>query len=442
MDHFDFIEQIEQFRPNIEKLCGHVALPRMRLVRQSFPREEVADISALVRAELDASGMRSRIAPDARIAVCVGSRGLAGLTELVRATVDWVREAGGCPFVMPAMGSHGGATSEGQAAMLAELGVSPESVGAPVVSNLETRVIGAVRDVPVHLSTDILQSDGCILVCRVKPHTDFRGPYESGLMKMLAIGAGKHNGALAAHQAGVGVFAELIPAIGSYITAHAPILGGVASIENAYYTIAGIRALPAETFLSDEPALLREAFRLMGKIWLDNLDVLMVDEIGKNYSGEGMDPNITGTFGTPYASGGITAESRIVFRLSEATHGNAAGLGMADFTTVSAFRGFDPVSSYTNALTSRSSVTVRIPIVMPDEHSAVRMAIYKSVRQGALAEPRIVHIANTEHIEYIAVSEALWEETENHDLLAFAGDPFSYACDQQGTLSRVWPWLK
>jgi len=353
--------------------------------------------------------------------------------------VDWVRAAGADPFVMPAMGSHGGATAEGQADMLNTLGVNERSVGAPIISHMETRIIGeAMPGFPLHMSVDILDSDGCIFVCRVKPHTSFRGTYESGFMKMLAIGAGKHNGALVTHRLGFGVFHEMIPKMGQCALENAPIIGGVGSIENAFYKIAKIKALRADQFMAEEPALLREAFAFMGQIYLNDLDVLMVDELGKNFSGDGMDPNITGTFATPYGSGGVKAGNRIVFALSEETHGNATGLGTADFVTSKVFKEFDPLTTYTNALTSRVTLVGKMPIVLPDEYTAFRMAIYNSIREGAQEAPRVVHIDNTEQVEFINISEALWPEAEAHERITFATEPFDYRFDSKGEIVRSW----
>jgi hypothetical protein len=411
----------------------------MRRVQQLFPRDEVADIAGTVKNELEASGMRSKIKKGGRIAVCAGSRGLANLSVLVKATVDWVRSVGGDPFVMPAMGSHGGATAEGQAAMLDTLGVNEKTVGAPIVSHMETRIVGeSMPGFPVHMSVDILDSDGCIFVCRVKPHTAFRGKYESGFMKMLAIGAGKHNGALATHHLGFGVFHDMIPKMGQCALEKAPILGGVGVIENAFCKTAKIKALRAERFMAEEPALLQEAFTLMGQIYLDDLDVLMVDELGKNFSGDGMDPNITGAFATPYGTGGVKAESRIVFALSEATRGNATGLGTADFITPKVFREFDPVTTYTNAMTAHVSLVGKMPLVMPDEYTALRMGIHNSIREGGQEAPRIVHIDNTEQVEFINISEALWAEAEAHGRIKFVTEPFAYQFDGKGEIVRGW----
>ena len=438
MSHADFLARVEKGRSNWEKFCGPITIPQMRRVQQLFPNDTVADIPKTVAAQLEASGIRAKIKPGARIAVCAGSRGLASLPVLVKATVDWVRACGGNPFVMPAMGSHGGATPEGQTDMLDTLGVNEQSVGAPIVSNMETKVVGTVDDgFDVHVSQDVLNSDGCILVCRVKPHTAFRGTYESGYMKMLAIGVGKHNGALSTHSEGFGTFHRIIPLIGQCIVENAPILGAVGSIENAYHEVAEIHTLRAEQFLAEEPALLKRAFHFMAKILFDDLDVLIVDEIGKNFSGDGMDPNITGTYATPYADGGLKAASRLVLGLSEETHGNATGLGTADFVTSKVFNEFDPITTYTNALTSRVSLVAKMPLVMPDEYTAIRASIHASVNKTA-DNPRIVHIANTAEVDYINISESLWAEASKNSAVKMVGEPFKYTFDAKGDLIRTW----
>ncbi len=440
MDPRELFTRVENSRAHFERFCAAIRLPRMRRVQQIFSRDEVADIPATVKAQLESSGIGARLKPGSRIAVCAGSRGVANIPLLVKATVDWIKGKGGIPFVMPAMGSHGGGTAEGQADMLRTLGITEQSVGAPVVSHMETDVVGHLPeyDLPVHVARDIMQADGCILVCRIKPHTSFRGTYESGLMKMLTIGAGKHNGALSAHSVGMEVFHNIIPLMGRQVIDKAPILGGVAAIENAFYKTAKVVALRADRFMDEEPALLRQAFAYMGRIYFDNLDVLMVDEIGKNFSGDGMDPNITGTFATPYAGKGLQAFSRIVFALSEETHGNASGLGMADFTTPKVCAAFDPVTTYTNALTAHITAASRLPLIVPDENLAVRLAIQNAIRKGAHQAPRIVHIDNTEQIEYITISEPLWEEAEQHQNVRFLSDPFTYTFTAQGEIIRHW----
>lgn len=436
-----FHEIIAASKPAFDKMCGTTPIPRFRAARQSFPTDRVGDVAAAARAALAAPGCLDRIKPGMRIAIGVGSRGIANLPLLTRELAAAIRAAGGEPFIVPAMGSHGGATAEGQAEMLAGLGVDEAACGAPVVSSMEVRQIGETRmeikgtpvTIPVYLDAAALDADGIVLVQRVKPHTAFRGRYESGLCKMLVIGFGKHRGAMAYHRYGFGPFAELMPKVAAQVLRAAPVLFGLAVVENAYHDTALVEAVPSEDFLAREPELLKYAFSLMGRLYFDHLDVLIVEEIGKNFSGDGMDPNITGTFPTPFAGQGLDVESRVVLRLSEETHGNAIGLGMADFSTVRAFLQADPIPTYTNSLTSRVSCVAKVPLLMPDDETAIKAAIYKSTSPTAEV-PRIVKIRNTGNMELIGISEALWAEAEAHPSVALEGEPYALRFDAERML--------
>jgi len=427
-----FHERIAESRPAFEKMCGRTEIPLFRRARQHFPRERVADVARAARETLNGPGCLDRVEPGMRIAVCVGSRGIADIPTLTAVTVAALKEAGAVPFIVPAMGSHGGATAEGQKDMLAGLGVTEAACGAPVVSSMEVRRIGEVSltiketpvTVPVYLDANALDADGIVLVQRIKPHTAFRGPYESGLCKMLAIGLGKHRGAMAYHRYGFGPFAEMVPLVAAEVLRKAPVLFGLSVVENAFHEIAHVEAIPAAAILSREPPLLRKAFALMGKIFFDHLDVLIVEEIGKNFSGDGMDPNITGTYPTPYAGKGLDVESRVVLRLSKETHGNSIGLGMADFSTVRTFLQAEPIATYTNSMTSRVSGVAKIPLLMPDDEMAIKAAIYKSTSPTA-DHPRIVKIRNTEEVESVEISEALWPEAEARADVTLEGEPFA-----------------
>ncbi len=405
-----FSDKIQGAAAHFEKLIGDARIPRMKWARQLFPRDTVESVTAALDTGFSAPGCLDKVQPGMRIAICVGSRGIANIVSVVQHTVSAIRSRGGEPFIIPTMGSHGGATAEGQIDMLATLGVTEASVGAPIVSSLETRVVGTVLgDVDVHVAKDALEADGVVPIARIKPHTAFRGEYESGFMKIFVIGLGKHNGALESHKYGFGVFRELIPLAGAMILDKTPVLFGVALIENAFHETCSVDVVPAERLVEEEPKLLKKAFDYMGRIYFDNLDVLVVREIGKNISGDGMDPNITGTYPTPYAGNGLQAASRVVLGLTEETHGSSIGLGMADYSTLRVFEQVDPVPTYTNALTSRVSSVAKIPVLLPHDELAIRTAIYASTTRTA-TNPRIVLIKDTSDIEYIEISESLWEE--------------------------------
>lgn len=431
-----FHERILANRQAFAKICGETPIPRFRKARQKFPKDRVLDIPGAVRATLRESGRLDKIRPGMRVALAVGSRGIANLAVIVTALVVALKDAGAEPVIVPAMGSHGGATAEGQAEMLATFGVTEETCGAPVKSSMNTERIGettALVDghevtIPVYMDSLALTADAVIPVVRVKPHTAFRGPIESGICKMLVIGLGKHKGALAYHRYGFGTFADVVPQVADYVLRHINVPFSLAVIENASHETAHIEAVAGEDTLRREPELLQKAFSLMGRICFDNLDLLIVEEIGKNFSGDGADPNITGSYPTPYAGQGLRVESRVILRLSEETHGNAIGLGMADYTTTRALLQVDPVATYTNSMTSRASCVAKVPLVMPDDELAIRAGIYKSTTVTA-DHPRIVKIANTGDLETIDISEALWPEAEAHHMVTLEGEPFCLAFD-------------
>src|SRR5947209_7886924 len=282
----------------LRALLDPVPLPRMVPVRYDMPTPEpLADVDAAVRRALEAPGVRDGIKTGHRIAVAVGSRGIGRLPEIVSSLVAALKDLGAEPFVVPSMGSHGGATAEGQREVLTHLGVTPDSVGAPVESQMGVAVIGSTSDgTPVQMDRLALQADGIVLVARVKPHTAFHGTYESGLAKMIAIGLGKQAGAATTHARGFGEMARMVPERATVALRAAPIRFGLATLENAHDLPFKIVAVPADRILADEPALLDEARAAMPRIPFEAFDVLVIDRIGKDISGDGADPNITGRF--------------------------------------------------------------------------------------------------------------------------------------------------
>jgi hypothetical protein len=418
----------------IRSILEPVRVPRMAKVRQLFPDQRLADVAGAVRRELARPGIGDRIRPAMRVAVTVGSRGIANLPAIVRAVVAGVKDRGGLPFVFPAMGSHGGATAQGQSALLEALGITEASVGAPIRSGMETVVVGHTeRGQEVHLDRCAAEADGIIVLNRVKPHTAFRGDYESGLMKMMAIGMGNQKGAECCHAQGFARMAENIPRCGKVVLEQAGILFGLAVLENAFDTTCRIEAVPKAEIATREPELLREAKALMPRILIRRFDVLVVDRIGKNFSGSGADPNITGTYCT-YCAGadGPEFQRYVVLDLSEETHGSALGVGMADITTRRLFDQADFDACYPNSLTYREPRTVKMPMVMASDRLALQAAIFTCVDLGPEG-PRIVRLANTAHIGEIQVSEALLpevRETPGLELLEAPAElPFSAGGD-------------
>jgi hypothetical protein len=380
----------------------------VRRVLSGLPTEP--DPYAAARAALEP--LRGQLLPGARIAVTAGSRGIHDLTTVVRAAVDWLKDAGAEPFVVPAMGSHGGATAEGQREMLAGLGVTPESMGCPIEATMETVVLGTLEDgTPVYHDAIAAKADGVLLVNRVKPHTDFHGPVESGLAKIAAIGLGNHRGAATLHAGGIPALGGAIGAAARLVVAHGKVLGGLAILENAHERTAAIELVDPDGIAgAAESALLRRAGELLGRLPFDQLDVLVVDEMGKDKSGAGMDTNVIGrcwVHGMPeFETPSIAAIS--VHRISEASHGNASGIGLADVIPARILEQIDLRASYVNALTSGAGGArrSRLPMVMEDDAAAVVAAAVMSGRRD-LGELRLARIRDTLRPNELMVTPAL-----------------------------------
>ncbi|MGG0409987.1 lactate racemase domain-containing protein [Peribacillus simplex] len=413
----------------ISELLREIQLPKMVKVRQKFRTPHIADVAGEVKKAIKEANVLSRINEDDRVAIAVGSRGVADLPTLVRETVAAVKEAGGNPFIVPAMGSHGGATAEGQIDVLLQLGISEESVGASILSSMEVIKLDELPNgLPVYIDKLAYESDKIIVINRIKPHTAFRGPVESGLMKMITIGLGKQKGAEAAHAYSFKYMAEHVPEMAKISLTKAPIIFGLATIENAYDKPAKIVAVPAEELEEVEPGLLLEAKSLMPKIHFDSIDVLIVNELGKDISGDGMDPNITGNFATPYATGGPEVKRTVVLGLTEKTHGNANGIGMADMTTKAVMNEIEWEKGYANALTSTVTDVVKLPMFLDTQELAVKAAV-KTCNAFDLNKVRVVRIKNTLEIGEIWISESMMEEALKNKNIELLSEPEELALD-------------
>jgi len=396
----------------VSRLLKDVPIPRMFRARQHFPRPviEPKDIPATVFAELSAEGISSRIKPGMEIAITAGSRGIANVDTITRAIVDFVKSRGARPFIVPAMGSHGGATAEGQLEVLSGYGITEVSMGCPIRSGMETVVLGqSTLGKPVFMDRFAYQSDGIIVSCRLKPHNAFRGPYESGPCKMMVVGLGKREGAESVHSDGMGRMAQNLPANARVILEKAPILFAVPCIENAYDETCRIVAIPKEEILDREPGLLEWAFTRMPRLIVGEADVLVVDEIGKNYSGTGVDPNITGTFSTEYASGGLRVQRTCMLDLSASSHGNGLGVGLASAITKRLFDKLDSEMMYPNCLTSTVLKSAMIPLVVANDREAIQ-ACLRTLNGTDQEKARVVRIANSLHIEHIMLSESYYAD--------------------------------
>lgn len=385
-------------------------LPRMAKVRVTFPRPRIADIAGEVRTELDS--LRLPDLKRKRIAVTAGSRGIRNIASVLTAALAWLRERGAEPVVVAAMGSHGGATAEGQRSLLAHLDITEGSVGAPIRSEMEVVELGRSPDGLTAFCDRVAAScDGILVVNRIKPHTGFAEPFGSGIMKMLAVGLGKAPGASQIHRQGSAQMAAAIEAIASVMLATGKVLGGLAIMENAYDETAVIRALAPGELSRRERELFIEAKRLMPRLPVDELDLLIVDEIGKNISGSGMDVNVIGRWRLPGVPEPQTPRiTRIVaLRLTPESEGNAQGVGLADVVTRRLVDEIDPVPTYVNSIVSTFVERAFIPLTMPSDRDAI-LAALASLPLAESIRARVARIRNTLHLEDLWLSESLLKD--------------------------------
>ena len=396
----------------VSNLLQGVEIPRMFRARQSFPEAAILpqDLPPVIFAELSKPEIAGQIKPGLRIAITAGSRGIANVAIITKAIVDFVKTRQAEPFIVPAMGSHGGATAEGQLEVLAGYGITPDRMGCPIHSCMDAVLLGeSERGKPVFLDQLAFESDGIIVSCRIKPHNAFRGRYESGICKMLAVGLGKQAGAESVHADGMGQMAENLLANAKVILAKAPVLFAIPCLENAYDETCKIEAVPSEQILDREPELLELAFANMPRLLVAEGDVLVVDEIGKNYSGTGVDPNITGTFSTEFASGGVKVQRTCMLDLSDVSHGNGLGVGLASAITKRLFDKLDPEKMYPNCITSTVLKSAMIPLVLASDRETIQLCI-RTLNGVDKAAARIIRIANSLHIGRIMLSEAYYND--------------------------------
>ncbi|HHW07216.1 MAG TPA: DUF2088 domain-containing protein [Clostridia bacterium] len=409
--------------------------PELVPVEQYFAGQALAQIEKTIDEELGKKGILDQIKPGQRIAVAVGSRGIDNLRTIVRHVIENIKRQGGYPFIVPAMGSHGGADPEGQREILKAYGISEDTMAVPVLSGMEVVELGTFEaGVPVYIDKHAFEADGIVIINRVKAHTDFKAAFESGLMKMLVIGLGNHRGATAVHAMGFDRFHRLIPEIGKVILAKAKVLFGVAIIENAENKTARIEAVAAKDFAWREPQLLLEAKNLMPRIIPRGFDVLVVEEIGKDISGSGMDPNVVGRHGSGLPGfDGPSYQRLVVFDLTEKSHGNACGIGMADVTTRDLVNKINFNDLYANCITAANLNPARIPVVMKSEQEALAVAI-KTCYRVTVPEARIVFIKNTLSLKKILVSQPLWEEIKTNPDVKQIGPSQPMIFDKAGRL--------
>jgi hypothetical protein len=388
-------------------------LPKMVRVEQRFRRERIDDIEATVRQQL-ASKLDGRSLSGKSIAITAGSRGIARIREILAAIVAQMKAWGARPFIVPAMASHGGATVEGQLRILETYGITEAAIGAPIKASMETIVAAKLKDgAELHFDRHASQADGIVVCGRVKPHTDFRGEYESGLYKMLAIGLGKHAGATALHKHGFSEFPRLIPEAGRALLKAMPVIVGVAIVENAYHEVMTIEAVRPSDFDAREKALLAAAKKSIARLLMPEIDLLVVDEIGKDISGSGMDPNVTGRGTENFMKsldGGVPKIKRVLVRgVTEVSGGNATGIGFADMTTLRCVDRIDLGYTYTNTITSIELAGSKLPMVCNSDREAIVVGL-RTCQGVNPQDARVVWIKNTNELTHIRVSESVIED--------------------------------
>ena len=414
-----------------------MAFPKMTRIQQQFEAPVLTDLPAAIHTELDRINAATLVKPGETVAITAGSRGVANVDIAVKATVDYLKGLGAKPFVVPAMGSHGGATAEGQRNVLAHYGITEDTVGAPVKATMEVVELGKTADgLPVFFDRYAAEADHVVPLNRIKAHTDFSGSIESGLMKMLVIGLGKQKGANLYHRAFFQYSSEhVITAVGSFILDTGKIAFGLGLIENAHEDTAKAVAMPAPQLLQTERELLVEAKSLMGRLPFDELDLLIVDWTGKNISGTGMDTNVIGRMMQNFEpEPAKPAILRIFVRdLTEESDGNATGIGLADFTTTRLVDKIDRHSTYMNGITALGPQKSKIPFYYDTDREAIEAAL----NTIGLTEPedaRVIRIESTLRLTDLDISEVLLEDAKLHSSLAVIGETQPFAFDTEGNL--------
>ena len=413
-----------------------VIVPRMVRVRQVYARDHIDDVAGHLRAEL-ARENYAGLVRDKRIAIAVGSRGIPHNALIVRTLCDQLREWGARPFIVPAMGSHGGGTVEGNLEILTGYGITEEAMGAPLCASMEVVQIGELDDsahTPIYCDRIAAEADGIVVYNKVKPHTDFKGAHESGLLKMMAIGLAKHRGCSSLHRRGFDTFAENVPQAAEVFLERMPVVFAVGVVQNAYDQISELRAYPHDRIVEGDAELLRIAKAQFPRFRFDDVDVLVIDRIGKDVSGEGADPNVTGRGFMPYFEDDFHAHKLFVRGLTELSHHNACGLGLADITTRRCLNDVDWESTWVNLTTNLMIGGGKIPFYQDNDYDALRVALRTCPRID-YGQARVVRIHDTLSLHEFEVSEALAEDLRDVEGVEVLGEPYDLRFDDEGFLA-------
>ena len=410
-----------------------VVVPKMVRIRQNYARDRIEDIPSHLKQEFSKHDYASAV-KGKRIAVTVGSRGIPDNPLIVRCICGQLKEWGADPFIVPAMGSHGGGTAEGNLEILSGYGITEEAVGVPICASMDVVQIGSLNDdvkTPVYCDRNAYEADGIVIYNKVKPHTDFKGEHESGLLKMMAIGLAKHKGCSALHMRGFDTFAENIPASASVFLEKMNVVFGIGVVQNAYDQISEIKVYPKEEIIDGDRELLEIARRRFPRFMFDHIDVLIIDRIGKDISGEGADPNVTGRGFMPYFKDDFHAQRLFIRGLSEQSHHNACGLGLADITTARCLNSVDWQSTWVNVTTNLMIDGGKIPFYRKNDYDALRTAMRTCARID-YAKARIARIHDTLSLNEFEVSEPLAESLKSIPEIEILSGPYELQFDEEG----------
>ena len=420
-----------------DEILEPVVFPKMYKFRQKFADDKINDIEAHIIKEIT-SFPNIDLVKGHTVALAVGSRGIRNIAMIVKTVVETLRKHGATVFIVPAMGSHGGAIASNQTKILEHLGVTEKSMCVEIHSSMDTEIIGYTDDgVPVHMDTNACSADYTITIARIKPHSSFRGKYESGMLKMCVIGLGKQHGADFCHLQGMENMGRNIEKIGKVFIEKSNLLFSVALMENGYDETCYIKAIAKEDIMAKEPDLLEKAKSMLPQIPFKNIDMLVIDEFGKNITGTGMDCNIIQRFTSEHMIAHPITKRLVVLDLTEESDGNASGFGLADISTRKAFNKMSMEKTYPNLLTSRTVIGGKIPLIMENDYDALRSGI-KTAPNVDYSNMRIVHIKNTLSLDMIEVSEALVSEAQNNPNLTQLGEGDYWQFDTDRSLVDSW----
>lgn len=409
-----------------------IKIPRMMKIKQIYDSSKIEDLKSWVIKEMENNLSNKEGFKGQRICITAGSRGIPHIDIITRTIIDVLKEWGANPFIIPAMGSHGGATAEGQKAYLEGFNITEETMGVPILSSMEVVQIGELADkTPIYCDKNAYESDGIVVLNKVKPHTDFRGKYESGMAKMMAIGLAKHKGASMFHMKGFSSFAERIPQVCDVFLKKVPVAFGVGIVQNAYDDISELEVMEKEKILERDAALLEIAKKKTATFKMPKIDVLIIDEIGKNISGNGHDPNIVGRSNSPGFEDVLDLQKLFIRGFTKETNHNGCGLSAADITTRRCLNDMDVETTWVNVVTSTRLNGGRIPLYVNNDKEALLLAIRTCVGID-FDKVKVVRIKNTLEMEEIEVSESYYDELKNRSDVEILSEPYEMIFDEEG----------